>query len=449
MFILQVVHRFLPDYIGGIEVYTLNLCKELIRHHRICIFCGEPSSKDKTLYEQDMEYEGLRIRKVAIDHDVNTHTLVRPFMGRLIVERFEKCLDEMRPDIVHIQHCDTLPIGLISSAKCRGIPTVITMHDYSALCPTEYLLKPNLEICEQISGTQCIFCIVPHPFSKLSPIVPQCMLDRFAILCYKLFPGNISVDGSYTIRMIRLLRYYMGHLTKALLQADILITPSEHMRKRFIKCGFPENRTLHVAHGIKSNTAICTSLNKADRMRFAFIGRVTRPKGVHVLIEAFNKLSIDNIELRIHGDTSDQQYFAKLQNLIKEKNIHFFGRFEPKQIYQLLSEIDVLIIPSICCENMPLAVLEALSSKIPVIGSNIGGIAEVIKHGENGLLFQVGDVDDLAEKMKLILEDSFLVNLRKNIKPIKTMEENASELESIYLKLLCREREEENNRKFR
>jgi glycosyltransferase involved in cell wall biosynthesis len=106
-----------------------------------------------------------------------------------------------------------------------------------------------------------------------------------------------------------------------------------------------------------------------------------------------------------------------------------------------MAEIDVLVVPSIWHENSPLTIHEAFLAKTPVIASNIGGMAELIQDEVNGLLFKVGDVADLREKITMIVQHPDLISkLSANIGPVKTIEENAVEIEQIYGDLIARSR---------
>ena len=109
------------------------------------------------------------------------------------------------------------------------------------------------------------------------------------------------------------------------------------------------------------------------------------------------------------------------------------GGFDYKDISGVFSEIDVLVLPSIWNENCPWTILEAFSTKTPVIASRIGGIPELVKDKENGLLFEPGDSSELYDKMRIFINNSNLINeLRANLISPKSMKENSEEIEEIY-----------------
>jgi glycosyltransferase involved in cell wall biosynthesis len=106
------------------------------------------------------------------------------------------------------------------------------------------------------------------------------------------------------------------------------------------------------------------------------------------------------------------------------------------------SEMDVLVVPSICYESYSLVVREAFICKIPVIASDIGALPEAVQNGETGLLFQAGNARDLYEKMELIIHHPDLIEkFKTNIRPVKSIEQQAEEMEGIYLDLLMSKHE--------
>lgn len=112
-------------------------------------------------------------------------------------------------------------------------------------------------------------------------------------------------------------------------------------------------------------------------------------KGLHVLVKAFSLLDAKNASLLIYGDTGANPLYTKLIKEIsnEDKRIKFMGTFPNDQIMKIFKDIDVLVVPSIWYENTPLVIFSAFAAKTPVIGTDIGGITEVVKHGYNGMVF--------------------------------------------------------------
>jgi glycosyltransferase involved in cell wall biosynthesis len=208
--------------------------------------------------------------------------------------------------------------------------------------------------------------------------------------------------------------------------------------------GIPDDKIIFSRYGFNLNNFKNSKKIYSDKLRFAFIGNFLPAKGLHILIDAFNRVKGKNVELKIYGKVLSykallENYFKYVKKMAKNKNIKFMGGFDNREIAKIFSQIDVLIVPSIWYENSPLVIQEAFATNTPVIASRIGGIAELIDGGKNGLLFEPNSVDDLYAKMSQLIENRWLLKeLSQQQTPIKTVEENAQEVEKIYTTLMAR-----------
>jgi glycosyltransferase involved in cell wall biosynthesis len=166
-------------------------------------------------------------------------------------------------------------------------------------------------------------------------------------------------------------------------------------------------------------------------MTFGYMGGHQVEKGVPLLIEAFNR--IQNGRLFIYGSGREKEYTS----LITNPNIHLKGRVEDDQKARAFALLDVLIVPSIWYENSPLTIHESFMFKVPVLTANIGGMAELVKDGIDGLHFRVADVNDLHRKIVYCTEHpEEVARMGQNTPRIKSIEENATEMEEIYRRLM-------------
>jgi len=187
-------------------------------------------------------------------------------------------------------------------------------------------------------------------------------------------------------------------LTRKLMGSpDVVICPSEWLLKLHIqKNFFPRSIKKAIANPVKTN--YLTSHKARDQKEFLAVGLVSTSKGTDTLIKAFNELP--DLHLTIVGDGD---YLVEAKKLAKQ-NITFLGRLENKKIQELMLQSSALIVPSLCYENSPTVIYEAIGSKLPVIGSNLAGIAELINH-YGGLLFEPGNDTDLIQKIKYFLNN--------------------------------------------
>ena len=143
---------------------------------------------------------------------------------------------------------------------------------------------------------------------------------------------------------------------------------------------------------------------KNHTINIGFIGTVMPSKGVQTLIQAFNKLRVKNIKLDIYGPIRYQQ--SELKQLCNgNSNIIFHGSYKHKNVPQILSTLDIVVVPSIWPEPYGLVVQEALFANKVIIASNIGGIPEQLIDGKNGYLFPAGNSHELATKLRKIIDN--------------------------------------------
>ena len=115
-----------------------------------------------------------------------------------------------------------------------------------------------------------------------------------------------------------------------------------------------------------------------------------------------------------------------------DPRILFCGRFENDRIAKVLSEIDVLVIPSLWYENSPLTIHEASLARVPVVAAGLGGMAEFVQDGANGLHFEFGNSEDLYRKLSMLEQDRSRVAALDQFPAVKTIDENAVEMEHLY-----------------
>ncbi len=177
---------------------------------------------------------------------------------------------------------------------------------------------------------------------------------------------------------------------------------------------------------IRYNKKIFT---KESKINFGFMGRVIPTKGIKVLVDTFKRLPGE--KLSIYGNIGVQKRF------LETKNIIFKGSYDNNNINKVLQDIDVLIVPSIWYENAPLVIQEAFLAGIPVITSDIGGMAELVQNNINGFTFKVGSSDELALIIQNISDAPMVLNnLQSGRDIVVDMKDDAKEIINIYGSLI-------------
>jgi glycosyltransferase involved in cell wall biosynthesis len=321
-------------------------------------------------------------------------------------------------------------------AKAAGLPVVLSLTDFWFLCPRMTLLRGDQENCDgKTTAWECIRCLAHDAKVYRWPraVMPDAAVGGLLMAVARV-PGLTRVHG---------LRGMVGDMAgrKAFLlemfrAADRRITASPFVRDCFRACGFDSPiRVQPYGHDLAWLTAEPKS--PSDRIRIGFIGQVAPYKGVHLLLEALRALEpaiASRIEIQVYGDpTKLPDYGRRLAELAATlPQISFLGTYAHDTSAGIFARMDVLAVPSLWYD-FPIIIHEAFASGTPVLATHLGGMAETVLDGVNGLLFRRGDVGELAGLLRrLVVEPGLLARLRGGIGPVKTMAQEASDLECVY-----------------
>lgn len=305
-------------------------------------------------------------------------------------------MDQHQPDVIHVHN--TFPLispSMYWAAAKRGIPVVQTLHNFRLHCPQAMYLR-NGKVCED--------CLGKIPW-------------RGALRgCYRDSTLQSSVLASM-VTVHRALGTWQNKVTR-------YIALNEFCRSKFIEGGLPATRI-----SIKPNFVDFDAPIGGDRRGFLFVGRLSAEKGVDVLVNAQRKTPASM--LRVAGTGPEHALLDQLAGLT------VLGALPMEQVRQEMSSAAALVLPSIWYENFPRTLVEAFGCGLPVIASRIGALAELVKDGQTGLLFEPGDADDLARKMRWALDNRQAMatmggNARKQYEAEFTADRNYEQLMAIY-----------------
>jgi glycosyltransferase involved in cell wall biosynthesis len=178
---------------------------------------------------------------------------------------------------------------------------------------------------------------------------------------------------------------------------------------------------------------------------FGYLGYPLTHKGIDVLIDAFRTLNQAKAQLQIWGGAPEN--VIEMRRRLTGLNARVSGRYSREQLPKILSGIDVVVVPSICREVGPFVISEAFAAGIPVIVSDAGSQREYVQNNENGLHFRTGDPKDLSQKMNRFIQDPELVGkLSRHIPIVRTLSEEAEEVEKVYKQLIIAKRSERSQK---
>jgi glycosyltransferase involved in cell wall biosynthesis len=320
-------------------------------------------------------------------------------------------LKKEKPDLAHFHNIWYLITpSAYSACKDAGIPVVQTLHNFRMFCANGLLLRDG-QVCEKCIGT------LPWKAVRYGCYAGS----RLHSLPIALTESVHSLTGTWKNKI------------------DAFIALTEFSKKKFVECSLPENK-IFVKPNFLSDPPE-PSFSHKDYV--IFLGRLSHEKGVSILIDAAGKLkdSATHLRVRIVGDGPGRK---ELEDKVKSEKIggvEFTGRKTFDECMALLKKARFMVMPAICYENCPMAIREAFACGKPVIASRLGAMAELVQDGKTGLLFEPGNSEDLAAKMRWMLEneDSCMEmgkNARKEFEEKYTAERNFQILMDIYKKVM-------------
>jgi len=230
---------------------------------------------------------------------------------------------------------------------------------------------------------------------------------------------------------------------KAISQVDQLIVVSRFLEERVqALCGLPAQRLTLVSCGLDLSGWQRLPKTATDGvLRIGYIGQISPPKGVHMLVDAFNQLRPTSRRplLSIYGDlTPRPRYVRSLRRLAGgHPDIAFEGRFDNARVAEVLQQADVLVVASQWYETGPLVTWEAFASGTPVVATDLPNMKYQVRDEVDGLLFAPDDSRDLARQLQRLLDAPVLVKeLASNIRPVKSHEDEMRQILEVYRRAL-------------
>lgn len=326
-------------------------------------------------------------------------------------QEVRKLIQKEKPDIVHTHNIFVLiSPSVYYACQDESVPVVHTFHNYRFLCANGSLFR---------NGHVCLDCLKGNYGSAL---VHRCWKDSFII----------------TFIFMRMLRIHFRRKTFQD-KVDAYIALTDFGKELFVRGGIPRHK-IHVC----SNFVDVKEEKRQNFENFAiFAGRLVDHKGVYTLIEAFKKNSTHKLVLIGDGPA----YKELEEKTAAMSNVKLLGRLSYKDTMDYLKKAAFLIFPSEWYEGAPLTVIESLAYGVPVLIGDIAFKGEGIQESGSGLEFKTGNSDDLAEKIKYLMNNrNILIQMGERARELyearHTPEKNYNTLMQIYNKLCSRSRED-------
>ncbi|MEH2197164.1 glycosyltransferase [Nostoc sp.] len=442
MKVIQTLGFYFPESSGGTEVYVDGLVNQLNSQGVKSIVAAPQKGTQEITYE----HNGISIYRYPVFPDLTLEQIrdVTPHGG---FEFFTQWLKQQKADIYH-QHSWVTGCSIhhMRQAKQLGIPTVLTVHVPGYICLRGTMLLNGQQVCDgRIEQVRCGNCwaMARGIPASLAPLLSRIPLPLSAIASSSLSNNRLAT----ALATPTLVATHQNRLLEMVGLADRIVAVCQWLYDALLLNGVAKEKLVLCRQGVDS-TNLKVKPNLQDKfnikkpLRIGFLGRWDRIKGIHILVEAVCRLPSDlQVELVIHGLVQGEEAKAYQQEVLAQaagdRRIQFADPVARDFIAETLASFDVLAVPSQWLETGPLVVLEAYAVKTPILGSNIGGISELVRHNIDGLLVPYQDVEAWTEAISILAQNkNLLCSLQQGIKSVRTMAEVGLDMSSFYQDLL-------------
>lgn len=434
MRVLLAVHGFPPTHFAGAERLAERIALWMVSQgHQVEVFTLENLSDPNTHLTRSEE-RGFVVHRLHYDLKAGDHFQNR-YDDPRVGAAFQGVLKQNTFDVVHVVSGYLLGGQVIMAAKAAGIPVALTLTEYWFMCERLNLLHRDNQMCVgPDSDDKCVRCLLQDQvgYRTLQDLIPA-----LSNLYWNVIPGTNIMRGWQDAFARR------RKTLKAVLAAvDVVISPSRFLIDKFSEYRYDMRGAVHIPHGLKPPAAPIqrAAPTNGTQLRIGYLGQIKSHKGVDMLIDAALPMLAAGAPIAVdlwgssHGG---EAYGEALQARTRDfPAIHWRGSFQGAQVWDVLSSIDVLVVPSRWYENSPTVIQEAFTAGIPVIATRLGGMKEKIQHEQDGLLFEKNDAGDLRRQLQRLLDEpDLLARLRQGIPPVPTVDDELGMIYAQYQKL--------------
>jgi len=312
-----------------------------------------------------------------------------------------------RPDLLHLIHPGLISTAPLEVAARRGIPAVATLTDMWAICPVGTLLRHDGALCPGPEDLgHCVRCLVTmgprgRAYAPWARRVPRALWR--ALAAAGALPGPLARRAPY-LGWVGALRARTAAVRTRLLGAAALLSPGRYLPALLGRWGYPPGSVRALPHGIADPARLRRPAPPAEgaTLRYGYHGPLAPFKGAHLPVAAFRRLPAGTPATLVYRGARppegahDAYARGVLAAVEATPGARHAGPYAPDEVGEALAAIDVLIVPSLCYENTPTVIYEALASGTPVIATAEGGMRELVEEYAGGWLVPRDDPRALA-----------------------------------------------------
>jgi len=439
--VLQVPFGFPPDPVGGTEVYVGSLARELAAAG-IDVVIAAPGSAGRYVHA------GLPVWRFPASPGGRDAREVYDEGDADAARAFGSILDSERPEVVHF-HAFTRAVSLraLRETARRGVRSVFTYHTPTVSCQRGTLLRWGREVCDgELVTARCSACAL-HA-AGVNRAMSHILGRAPVALGHALERAGLSGGPWTALRMSALVSLRHAVVRAFLGEVDRLVVVCRWARDLLVRNGIAATKIVVSPHGLAylPDQPRPRPAGEPPPLRVAYLGRLDPIKGVHLLIRAIRLAPDLPVELTIHGIAQDGDgaaYRLALKSAAAgDRRIRLDESLPAADAVAVIGRHHVLAVPSQCIETGPLVVHEAFAAGVPVVGSALGGIAELVRPGIDGILVDPASSSDAwREALARVAGDAALLErLRAGTRVPRSMRCVAREMHAVYASVLtgCR-----------
>ena len=437
--VLHVPFTYFPDNVGGTEIHVAALI-EALRAHGIESAVAAPGERDEAYV-----HAGVPVYRLAVDPRPDL-AFAYGAADRHVARSFDKLLVRLRPRIVHL-HARTAAVSeaLVDAAQAAGAKVVFTYHTPTVSCIRGTMLRMGRAPCDgRLDRRRCSACAlaargVPPLLRDVIACTPEALGDMVA-------RTHLAGRAVTTLRLPGLVgaahRSFRDLMRKVDRIVAVCLWASDVLRLN----GVPDEKLVLCRQGLPRSSAGPTMHRPADCgaatqgvLRLGYFGRLDATKGIDTLIDALRRIPEAPLRLDIYAvrQAGSEAYANRLERRAgRDRRISFQAALPPDAVRDAMRKCNIVAVPSRWLETGPLVVLEAFDAGTPVLGARLGGIAELVTDGKDGILVPperpaawAGAILDLANR------PAEIARLRKGIRPPRTIDAVAGEMAEVYRSL--------------
>ena len=438
--VLHVPYTYFPDGAGGTEVYVAGLVAALQRRGLAGIVAA-PGQEDSAY-----AHGGVPVYRLAIEPRPDpAQAYGAP--DRRVAAAFHQLVARVRPQIVHL-HARTAAVSglLVDAAHANGAKVVFTYHTPTVSCARGTMLRLGRSPCDGgLDARRCCACVLAA--HGVPPVVRDAVA-RLPPAVGNVLAGVQCTGRAFTaLRMPALLAAAQRRFHEFMRQVDRVVAVCGWAQDTLRLNGVPESKLVLCRQGLprSGQPQIRMPVRPCDpgpgrALQVGFFGRLDRSKGIDTLIDALRLIPEAPVRLQIFSvpQPGSEAYARELdRRAAADARIGFQPALPPDAVPAAIGCCDIVAVPSRGLETGPLVVLEAFAAGVPVLGSRLGGIAELVEDEVDGILLSPDAASAWAAAISRLAErPADLARLRAGIRPPRTADDVADDMSAVYRDVL-------------